>query len=39
MKRAIVGGPRRKIADLRQAPQSVVVIDVTGLFFQGKSGF
>ena len=39
MKRAIVEVPRRKIAGLRQAPQSVVVIDVTGLFFQGKSGF
>jgi hypothetical protein len=31
MKRAIVEGPRRKIAGLRQAPQSVVVMDVTGL--------
>jgi hypothetical protein len=39
MKRAIVEGPRRKIAGLRQAPQSVVVMDVTGLFFHGKSGF
>jgi hypothetical protein len=39
MKRAIVEGPRRKIAGLRQAPQSVVVMDVNGAIFHGKSGF
>jgi hypothetical protein len=33
MKRAIVEGPRRKIAGLRQAPQSVVVMDVNGAIF------
>jgi hypothetical protein len=33
MKRAIVEVPRRKIAGLRQAPQSVVVMDVNGAIF------
>jgi hypothetical protein len=33
MKRAIVEGPRGKIAGLRQAPQSVVVMDVNGAIF------
>jgi hypothetical protein len=40
MKRAIVEGPRRKIAGLRQAPQSVVVMNVNGAIFpRSKSGF
>jgi hypothetical protein len=33
MKRAIVEGPRRKIAGLWQAAQSVVVMDVNGAIF------
>jgi hypothetical protein len=39
MKRAIVEVPRRKIAGLRQAPQSVVVIRERGYFSPASPDF